>query len=290
MTGAQPWLLFADLDGTLIAEPKGMGRELRKLVEASLRNGGGFVPASARPVPHLAAMFGKSAPGSLLIGSGGATVARSTPRSFEVLHEEALDLREGAAPLGRMLEWRDEGLGIVFFFRGHRAAFEVAVAAGSCRLQPDDLAMIVGRRPMREVTAPPHGDLLGVSLLAPSPVERMRRLQAALPVPDGWRVTAYPEYRAPGWSWLEVLPRHATKAEACRRVIGLWREKAGGEFETIAVGDAPDDVGMLAVAERSFCPIDASAAAREAVTEVLPAAAGEDFAAALLERLSEPPG
>lgn len=283
----RPRLLFADLDGTLIVEPMGIGPRLRDLIAAIARGEGAFIPTSARPVPHLATMFGAYGLGSFVIGSGGAVVAHlAAGGSFEVTHEEVLHPGQGAEYMARLWRWQEEGRGIVFFFRDHHADFEVAVGAGSCRLRADDLSKIVGRRPMRSVTAPLlSGGLLGVSLLAPSSLEQLHQFCSASLLPDSWRASVYPEYRLSGWSWLEVFSTRANKAEACRRVIDLWRERTGGEVATMAVGDAADDVGMFEAVDLSFCPSDASAEAREAASEVLPAAAGEEFAVAVLAKV-----
>jgi hydroxymethylpyrimidine pyrophosphatase-like HAD family hydrolase len=279
-------LLFADLDGTLIVEPNGVGPKLLKLIEAVRRSGGELIPASARPMPHLAEMFEGDGPGSFAIGSGGATIARlGRGGGFEVLHEELLDSTHGDDYLALLWKWREEGRGIVFFFCGHQADFEVAVSRGSCELDPEELATIVGRRSMRRTVVPPAGGLLGVSLLAPCRPDRLFPLCSAELLPEGWRATVYPEYRVPGWSWLEVFSVRANKAEACRRVISLWRQEAGRALVTMAVGDATDDVGMFETVDVSFCPSDASKEARGAVSMSLPAPAGEDFAAALLAKV-----
>jgi hydroxymethylpyrimidine pyrophosphatase-like HAD family hydrolase len=136
------------------------------------------------------------------------------------------------------------------------------------------------------VTARPSTEsLLGISLLAPVEPNRLQTLLAE-PLVEGWRASIYPEYRLPGWSWLELFSQRANKAEACRRVIALWGERHSCSPSTVAIGDAPDDVGMFGAVEESYCPADASEKARRAASEVLPVAAGDGFARAVAARLA----
>ncbi len=280
-------LLFADLDGTLIVAPAGVGPRMAGLIDAVQRGGGSFVPVSARPVPNLAAMLHRYIPGSLAIGSGGAVLARlAADGSFTVLHEETLG-PAASAELGALWAWPEEGRGVVFMFGASKSGFEVGVASGACELEESALATIAGDRPVRrlEAMASPPDPLLGISLLAPCEPPPLRALSLSRRPPRGWRASVYPEYRVPRWSWLEFLPERASKGEACRRAIGLWRGRDGGPPVTLAAGDASDDVGMFARVGTSYCPADASPEARRAASEVLPAPGGEEFAAALERQL-----
>jgi hydroxymethylpyrimidine pyrophosphatase-like HAD family hydrolase len=279
------WLLFADLDGTLIIEPGGVGPKLLELIGFAAKNAGSLIPVTARPVPHLAEMFRACDLNSFVIGNGGAVIARLEAGSFEVIAEEALDPAAGSDFLRALWRWGAAELGVTFFFQGSEADFEVCFGGAVGGLDPDDLATIVGPRPMRHVEGPPADEgLLGISLLAPCDPTRLLPFKADPLLPSAWRATVYPEYRIPGWSWLEVLPAGATKAAAVRRVLRSWGEADAGPA-TVAVGDAIDDVGMFDLVDTSFSPSDASEPARMAATEVLDAPGGEEFAAEVLDRM-----
>ncbi len=281
----RPLLLFADLDGTLIVEPAGVGAQLIDLIDHVCSTGGAFVPASARPVPHLAATFAGRLPFSPAIGSGGGVIAElGSGGEFSPIREETIDPADGPELFSSLEACQRNTRGTLFFFQGSGAGFEVVViGSDEHTLRSRDLQIVVGHRPMRRVSRLPKFEhpLLGISLLAPSSRWEIEALSTEIDLPTAWRASTYPEYRIPGRTWLEVFPRDANKANACRWVIDYWGRKHGSTPKTVAVGDATDDVGMFGVVDTSYCPTDASEAARVAASEVLPSKAGDGFAGAL---------
>jgi hydroxymethylpyrimidine pyrophosphatase-like HAD family hydrolase len=283
----QPQLLFADLDGTLIVEPNGMGPNVTNLIEVTSATGGSLVPTSARPITHLAKLFHDHSQVSFAIGNGGAIIAKiRSVDDYLVLNEETLAAEDGVDCVSDLYRWQEEGRGIMFLFHDSHALFEVGAVGDTSVLDPQDLAVIIGDRPLRHaVDISPSQRLLSVSFLAPLEPDQVRTLLSPSKMPMFWRASVYPEFRVPGWSWLEIFPKSANKAEACRRVIQLWSTEFCKKPVVTAIGDAPDDIEMLRMADRSYCPSTASEEVRRAVSEVLVQSGGNDFAAAVATRI-----
>jgi hydroxymethylpyrimidine pyrophosphatase-like HAD family hydrolase len=286
---SQPQLVFADLDGTLIIEPASIGPRAVDLITLASATGGAVVPVSARSISHLAKLFYEHPQVSFAVGNGGAVIAKifTAEKRYSVLHEETLTVQDGTGFVSSLYKWQEDGRGLIFLFHSSDSLFEVGVVGDVSVLGPSNLALIVGDRPMTHTEDPfPSQKLLGVSFLAPLESHQIRALLPQKNLPDIWRSSVYPEYRVPGWSWLEIFPESANKAKACQRVLQLWSTEFGRKPVTTAIGDANDDIGMLRFADQSYCPSSASEEVQKVVSEVLPQPGGDDFAAAVTARIN----
>jgi hydroxymethylpyrimidine pyrophosphatase-like HAD family hydrolase len=292
----KPPFVFADLDGTLMAR----GEPLELLATAELlkgvqERGGVFVPVSARPVPIIATLFQPFSPVVLAIGNGGALIARIGQGNLvETLKESTLDLSSNLSLLEAFADWSERGLGYLFVFRGSDAEFEVEATGPMDDLSDESLHLIVGSRPF---SALPHSFCvaplsnlrpLGISFLAHTNSDTLARMASGVSaldteLPEDWRISIYPEFRIPGWTWLEIFSKSANKGDACAEMIRLLKSERrnGGGFEVIALGDAIDDLPMFRLATRSYCPSDAASEVRDAASQVISESAGPNFVKAI---------
>ncbi len=297
--GTRELVLLADLDGTLITPSAALGPGLRALVAELGRRNGVLVPVTARAIDNVARVFSGVPEVHLVVASGGAvTGCVAGGRVAAVLREEALTLSAGAAFVAALRATAQAGGGVYFEFGDWSRRFTVAIVGGD-QLTRGELAMLVGARPVdheydgRDTgLVEPGRQVLGVSFLGRAkPADSERALPEGLDdivseVPAGWRWTAYPEVRLPGWQWLEVFSERAAKGPAADWVIATL---AGGARSpaVLAVGDSVDDVPLFARATNSWCPMAAPAEVQAAAHEVLEVPGGEDFAAALAHRIRE---
>ena len=282
-------IIFADLDGTLISGVDHIGDGVVKLLQAASSANGVVIPVSARPVTNIATLFKGQPAVSYAIGSGGAVTAHIDSNGVaSVMHEETLALRDGLLVMEMFAELRDKAPSMTFVFKGAADQFEVAIIGEASSVSDDDLSRIVGERPIvRESTIGLDGRVLGISALVRSDAVDLDVLVAeAETLAQGWRGVAYPEYRLSGWSWVEMFTSVVTKESACQRFIATVVDERDTALTTIALGDSRDDVGMLRLADLSYCPSTASEEALTVATEVIPAEGGDYFAAAIAKRLA----
>jgi hydroxymethylpyrimidine pyrophosphatase-like HAD family hydrolase len=281
-------VVFADLDGTLIDRDVHLGPAVRTLISKVTEAGGALIPVSAKPVPYIAELFSDVGDVSYVAGSGGAVIGRIRGgRLISVMHEEALRISDGRGFIDRLAHLSTEHRGVIFGFRGSSALFEVEAVGTDTALSREQLQLIAGGRPLRHSHALLDPCPLGVSLFAPMPHDRLLSLVCEQIVPRDWRVSAYAEDRIAGWSWLEVLASGANKAAACRRLLAHWTRHVGGQPLTVALGNSEDDIPMLRLADRSYCPSTATRTVQRDAQHVLQAPAGERFAAAVADRIAD---
>ena len=290
-TVRRPQLLFTDLDGTLIVGSDDLKHEASRLIGLARATGGSVVPVSARPVGNIARMF-RGHKDIFVIASGGGVIGKiSDGRIIEIVHEETFEPDSAIHLMSAMLMLQAEVAGALFTFQDSTHEFEVIVSGDSTELGSAALRTIIGNRPVR------HADyhtmsreyqsrcLLGVSFLARTTSEGLRRLIPLELMSPRWRFAIYPEVRIPGWSWCEAFPVAAEKGQACCRVLDLWIAKAEITPLATAAGDSADDVAMFTMVNQSCCPSTASDEVQGAVTMVLPVPGGEPFARAMAEWL-----
>ncbi len=287
-------MLLADVDGTLMEPGTSLPDSTGGLIDVVTMLGGVVVPVSARSAGGLARLFSAYHEVSLAVGSGGGVIARIGRGALTgIVHEERLSLRRGQAVVDALLALRDSGTGTLLAFSGSDSSFEVIESSGRGALPPDSLRTIVGDRPLRRA-GPEEGyeqlramRLLGMSLIALAEPGQLRDLMEHLSVPPEWRAAIYPEFRIPGWTWLEFFPAAANKGAGSRRATEALAPGARHGPELIALGDSADDIAMFAIADRSYCPITAAPQAQRAATAVLPEPGGPRFVAAVSELLAQ---
>lgn len=275
-------LLLADIDGTLIASPGRIGREVRELLVLLSRHGGWMVPVSARPLGDIARMFRHHGEVHLAAGSGGGVLGTiSSGRIHEVVYEELMAEPVAAAALDMASDVQRRLGGVVFIFRSSADDFEVLTMGDIAGLDTGMVTKIAGARRVRGATVPLRGpvDALGVSILSRASPAAMRRWTKCMSADAGFRYAVYPEVRSPGWCWWETFPATASKGNAAELITRRFATSSRAVLVT-AVGDGCQDLGMLRAADQSYCPATADAAVK-AETVVLPACGGPEFVSLL---------
>jgi hypothetical protein len=219
-------------------------------------------------------------------------IARLRPDAdFVVVDEKTITLADGLRVVEMLDNHRTTMTALVFWFKSASDHFEVKIVGDQAALPAAAISEIVGARPMRWASEINPGDkALGISLLVRGSADDLLPVAAsAEALVPAWRATTYPEYRLTGWSWLEIFSKAANKVNACLDVRELWMAERQIEPITIALGDSRDDVEMLRVASRSYCPATASVDAQAVATEVINQPGGEPFAAAVTRYLCAMP-
>lgn len=221
-------------------------------------------------------------------------IARLQPDTdFVMVDEKTITLSDGLRVIEMLDHHTTAMTNLVFWFKSAADHFEVNIVGDRAALPAAAISEIVGARPMRWTSGiDPEDKALGISLLVRGNADDLVTVAASVEaLVPAWRATTYPEYRLTGWSWLEIFSKPANKVNACLDVRELWMAERQTEPEpiTIALGDSRDDVEMMRVASRSYCPATASADAQAVATEVINQPGGEPFAVAVTRYLRAMP-
>ena len=258
-------LYISDLDGTLLDNSARLADRCRTTLCELLADGLPFTVASARSLSSIAMML-KGVPitlpvvefnGAFLsdLATGRHEIVNGIDRTIvEDLHE--LLPRFGVAPFISTFDgtvdrlfYKDVLNGGMEWYRDDR------VAVGDRRLcATDDLSCVFDH------------DVVCVTIIGREPP--LAELHAAIAERHGDHVELhrYENDYSPGWHWLTVHDRRATKDQGIR----LLRERYGlADHELVVFGDHHNDVKMFALADRAVAVANAIDAVKACATEVI---------------------
>jgi Predicted hydrolases of the HAD superfamily len=263
-------LIATDLDDTLLRADlsisEGNRRALKKAAAAGIR----VVLASGRNIHSMRAyaeFLGLLGPGDYMICSNGAEILHSA--SGRLIDERRLGpelCREIAGEIeSRGMPWQIYEEGIIHVNRSNPWALEDSRLSGQPCILVEDRDEFFARGVIKFVV--------------PGEPERISSLVGELAAVLGDRasvVTSKP-------CFLEVLPEGADKGAALERLAAMVDVPMA---ETMAIGDAMNDLGMIRAAGWGCAPANASSAAKAAARLVSPKTNDEDAVADLVERVA----
>ncbi len=250
LPGADPRLIVADMDGTLLDGAGRIPDELWGLLDVMRERGIVFVPASGRQFFTLEAMFHRASEGMPFICENGTFVVRDGAEvSACSLPREKVKI---AVELLRELRERDLG---------------VVIAGKKCgyfdRREPEfrvEVDKYYRRSAYLEDILDYDDDVNKIAIYDFGDAEKgtFRDLQGHL---DGVSVVVSAKH------WIDVMRPEANKGSA---VASLQRELGVTRDQTVAFGDYFNDVEMLQASGMSFAMADAHPGIIEASRYVAP--------------------
>lgn len=245
-------LVAIDLDGTLLDSTKRVSDRTRETIAAARAKGTKIVIASARPPRSVRAIYRQLGLDSLQINYNGAMVW-DEPKSRTVFHcpikgsvalrmiEMARDLFEEVCVTCEVLD------------RWHTDREDQPYTTETGKLfRPDVIA------PFEETCAQ---DVTKLMFLGDP--RTMSRLEAALLGEFGQQVTILHTDR----DLLQIMDRRVSKGVTLKKVAGHYGVQMA---EVMAIGDAPNDVGMLKVAGVAVAMDNAHALVKDVAHFVAP--------------------
>jgi Cof subfamily protein (haloacid dehalogenase superfamily) len=258
-------LYVSDLDGTLLRDDAALSPFSKQLLQAMLRDGLPFTVASARSVASIRAIMAGLELRLPIIDFNGAFISELTTEQHLLVNDlppaVVEDVYMTAGTLGHALfistfdGAQDRLYYYDLFNEGMQWYIEDCRARGDKRLQKIDDPM----RAFRE------------RVVCLTVIDRHARLvdaeEAILARHNGSVETHLFENRySPGWHWLTVQDRRATKDQAIRTIIEEWNLD---DAELVVFGDDINDLKMFHLADRAIAVANAVEAVRAVATKVI---------------------
>jgi len=258
-------LYVSDLDGTLLLDDATLSPTSCTILKPLLAEGLPLTVASARSVVAMRKILAGLDPSLPVIEFNGAFLSRLDdgahlwvnaldPGLAEQLYESIR--ARGHAPFlstfdgarDRLWAPTPENEGMAWYVRDRREQ---------------------GDERLTEVKDPAQGLVDQVVCLTAIATEgALRRLATDLAQLHGERVrlNVHENRYSPGWFWLTVHDRRATKAQA---VQGLVAREGWRDVQIVAFGDAENDVDLFRIAHRAVAVSNAPPSIREQADEVI---------------------
>jgi len=232
-------LITVDMDGTLLDERKQPSPLLPRLLELLAQRGVHFTPASGRQYANVAERLGRPGADLTYIAENGAHVVRHG----QDLHVSRLAPDVVADLVRTVRALQDEGADGAIVVGGTQSAYVERHDPEFLRVAEEHYTLLTPVQDLLAVDATvvktavfDHGDVHDV--VAPA-LERF---------------AGEHEVVVSGTHWVDVMNAGTHKGAAVRR---LQAEYGISPAETMAFGDFPNDLEMLAAAEHSFAMANA---------------------------------
>lgn len=227
-------ILFSDMDGTLLTSDKQVSPALRELLSRMVQNGGRLVLTSGRSVDSIvkaAKRIGLLFPNTLIIAANGNNVYDYDAQRLLLNKTVPMDIAQGVIDLAHKHQLHIQSYNdrYVVCEKDTPELQHYVKYTGTTPLLTDDIMKTIGYPPFK---------LLSVSLKGRSFLEPLRRDVLNL---YGDTVTAMfscDEY-------LEIFDKTAGKGAAVRFVCDYLQVPIA---DTVAAGDAENDISMLEAA------------------------------------------
>lgn len=257
-------LVFCDLDGTIATWDGQVRPAVRMAMQAVINTGVWITMSTGRGYQLVKPFLDRVPVNAPLVCCNGGLIVEPTTR--EVLHVQPMPLSL-AHDLIRLSQ--AEGTAMWFYLADLETMLERRTDDRGFVLRRDGITVRQVPDPVRELTDPPHK----VIVVAPSP-QNIPAISARVEQCVGERARVL----SSGPHWIEVLLPDVSKARAMAWLaahLGIDRR------ETIAIGDADNDVEMLEWAGLGIAMGNASAAAKAAADWIAPSVDEDGLAVAL---------
>jgi Cof subfamily protein (haloacid dehalogenase superfamily) len=258
-------LYVSDLDGTLLGRQASLSDVTRAGLTRLLDEGLCFTVASARHVTSISRILAGLKLSLPVISSNGAYISEMVSGQHELVH--AMDPALGQAIFALM-----RGKGFMPFFSTHgrlgdQLFYQAAENEGQQRFVDERLRNADPR--LRHT--PRLQDELTDAVVTFVVVERegpLQALQAEIEALCGGAVETHlaDDLYMPGWPWLTVHDRRATKDQAIQTLAERYGLSAR---EVVVFGDHVNDVKMLRAAHRGIAVENAIAAVKQEAHQVI---------------------
>jgi hydroxymethylpyrimidine pyrophosphatase-like HAD family hydrolase len=270
-------IFISDLDGTLLLPDKTLGPRTRDVLARFLTAGGLFTVATGRSAPVTAAILeGLRLPLEAIVNNGAMTLDLT---SGAISHLEPLPGPVLQELFGRA---REAGLCPLIYTVSDQGQVSLVHGEPHNRSTRRYLASLAGLMPLVAGPGPGLAHARGLSLLL---LDEPRRLQAFF---DRWcrglSASLGQSAYTPGLGVGEVQALAADKAAAAQR---LARRHGLGPERIVAFGDNANDLPLLRLAGRAYCPPDASPEVLEQVAGRIAPPAEEGVAQHLQQVLEQ---
>lgn len=245
-------LIAIDIDGTLLRSDKRLSKRAVKAVVEVSQRGVNVVLASARPPRSVREIYDHLGLNTLQINYNGALI-QDPPRGRYIFHEPLdADLAQRVVRLARRVD-RDVAVSIEILDRWYTDRIEYELLVESSRsLNPDFIG---------DLDAFLHVPVTKLMLLAPA--DRLLRVREAIQRKFAGRVNILVSDE----HLIQIVHPEVDKGTALARVA---REYAIAAPNVMAIGDAPNDLGMLRFAGLGVAVDNAWPGARDAADVVVP--------------------
>ncbi|MGS0754183.1 HAD-IIB family hydrolase [Roseateles sp. GG27B] len=258
-------LYVSDLDGTLLGRQASLSDITRAGLTRLLDEGLCFTVASARHVTSISRILAGLKLRLPVISSNGAYISEMVSGQHELVH--AMDPALGQAIFALM-----RGQGFMPFFSTHgrlgdQLFYQTAENEGQQRFVDERLRNADPRlrhtQRLQDELADPVVTFVVVEREAP-----LQALQAEIEALCGDSVETHlaDDLYMPGWPWLTVHDRRATKDQAIQTLAERYGLSAR---EVVVFGDHVNDVKMLRAAHRGIAVENAIAAVKQEAHQVI---------------------
>lgn len=258
-------LYVSDLDGTLLDRDGRLSERSRLGLTRLLEQGLLFTVASARHVSSIRSILGELPLRLPVISGNGAYISEMSSERHELVHAITPALAQSVFALIR-------SHGLMPFFsthgaQGDRLFYQAAYNPG----QQSFIDERLGKGDARLRKSKHLQDELGDPVVTFVIVEReapLLALQAAIEVLCGDAVETHlaEDLYFPGWPWLTVHDKRATKDQAITTLMERYKLT---EREIVVFGDHVNDVSMLRAAHRGVAMGNAIEAVKQEAHTVI---------------------
>ena len=254
----RPSLYVSDLDGTLLNGSAGLSESGRARLTRLLEDGVEFTVASARGVASMRAILGGLPLRLPVIGFNGAYLSDLATGRHEIVNAiepaiasdlHALIAGHGIPPLIATFSGRED---LVYYAEPANDGMHWWLKDREASRDPRLRRLVDATLALREQVVCLTG--IGPLALLTDIAARIRETFAGL-----IELHVFENWYSPGWHWLTVHDRRASKGQAVRE---LMRLRGLGDRRVVAFGDQTNDLALLAAA-------DEAVAVRNAIPEVL---------------------